>query len=997
MRRIGTLKVLVIFVLLAGVFNRYLLSAESASAGSIAGASQQKGAGQKDTGPGAVRFGRDILPILAANCFSCHGPDERNRKAGLRLDQEAAAKAVRPGGTPIVPGHPETSLIIARMTSLDPGVVMPPASSHRQVTPAQVELLRRWIAEGAKWGRHWSFEPIERPALAISKVSPIDQLVDRMLARNGLTRRPAAEPRVLVRRLWLDLIGLPPSPEVADRFAADPSPEAYRRLVDELLGRPQFGEHWARMWLDLARYADTKGYEKDVGRTIWPYRDWVINALNADMPLDRFTTEQLAGDLLPNPSESQLIATAFHRNTMTNDEGGTDNEEFRIAAVKDRVDTTMQVWMGLTMGCAKCHTHKYDPISHREYYSFLALFNQTEDADRSDEAPTIEMLSMAEKERRASLKARIEELDRQLPKLENPVDSAGPSGWSVVHIQEATAKVKATLTIQKDNLVTVSGPTSPEETFQLTLALPAGLHTALRLEVLPERLPGGQYAVGRQGSTGNFVLSGIKASQFDASAERTLDFSGARADFAEKNGDVTRAIDDDEATGWSVESRGREPHTAFFQFAQPLLLSADGHIRLTLSFQNGDSSTFRRFRVLTTAQDPARLELAQASPELRKLIDDLAAAYEVERNFTSTIVQLPVMRELAIDKRRATNIHLRGNFLEPGEVVSPGVPASFHPFPAAAPMNRLGLAQWLVDRDNPLTPRVWANRVWARLAGAGLVETEEDFGAQGSAPVNPELLDWLAAEYRDRGWSLKSLIRTIVLSDGYKQASEITPSLINADARNLLLSRGARFRLSAETIRDQALSVSGLLASRMGGPPVMPPQPAGLWRSTYNGRNWIDADGEDRFRRGIYTYLKRTTPYPSMTTFDSGSGEVCQIRRIRTNTPLQALVTLNDPVYLEAAAGLARRMLTEAEGIDQRAVRGARLALVRQVELREVAPLVALYREMERVYLAEPDKAEALISATRAEAPAGTTRPAFAAWIVVANAILNLDEFLTRN
>lgn len=1001
MRRVGTLKFLVIFLLLAGVCNRYLLSAESASGGSIATVSPQKGAGQKDTVAGAVRFGRDILPILAANCFSCHGPDERNRKAGLRLDQEAAAKAVRPGGTPIAPGHPETSLIIARMTSLDPGVVMPPASSHRQVTPAQVELLRRWIAEGAKWGRHWSFEPIERPALAISKVSPVDQLVDRMLARNGLTRRPAAEPRVLVRRLWLDLIGLPPSPEVADRFAADPSPEAYRRLVDELLGRPQFGEHWARMWLDLARYADTKGYEKDVGRTIWPYRDWVINALNADMPLDRFTTEQLAGDLLPNPTESQLIATAFHRNTMTNDEGGTDNEEFRIAAVKDRVDTTMQVWMGLTMGCAKCHTHKYDPISHREYYSFLALFNQTEDADRSDEAPTIEMLSMAEKERRASLKARIEELDRRLPKLENPVDSAGSAGWSVVHIQEATAKVKATLTIQKDNLVTVGGPTSPEETFQLTLALPAGLHTALRLEVLPERLPGGQpggqYAVGRQSSTGNFVLSGITASQFDASAERALDFSGARADFAEKNGEVTRAIDGDEATGWSVESRGREPHTAFFQFAQPLRLSAAGRIKLTLSFQNGDSSTFRRFRVLTTGQDPARLELAPASPELRKLIDDLAAAYEAERNFTSNIVQLPVMRELAIDKRRVTSIHLRGNFLEPGEVVSPGVPASFHPFPAAAPLNRLGLAQWLVDRDNPLTPRVWANRVWARLAGAGLVETEEDFGAQGSAPVNPELLDWLAAEYRDRGWSLKSLIRTIVLSDVYKQASEITPSLISADPRNLLQSRGARFRLSAETIRDQALSVSGLLASRMGGPPVMPPQPAGLWRSTYNGRNWIDADGEDRFRRGIYTYLKRTTPYPSMTTFDSGSGEVCQIRRIRTNTPLQALVTLNDPVYLEAAAGLARRMLTEAEGLDPRAVRGARLALVRQVESREVAPLVALYREMERVYLAEPDKAEALISATRAEAPAGTPRQAFAAWIVVANAILNLDEFLTRN
>ncbi|MFN7625008.1 MAG: DUF1549 domain-containing protein, partial [Acidobacteriota bacterium] len=378
-----------------------------------------------NTADASIRFGRDVLPILAAHCFSCHGPEEGNRKAGLRLDLEESAKAPRRAGTPIKPGDPAASLIMARITSADPDLVMPPASAHRKISPAQIELLRRWIAAGAPWGRHWSFEPVVAPPLARGATHPIDHLVDQALAGKGLPRRPAATPHTLVRRLWLDLIGLPPPPEVADRFAVDPSPQAGERMVDDLLARPQFGEHWARMWLDLARYADTKGYEKDLGRTIWPYRDWVIKAINADLPLDRFTTEQLAGDLLPDPDQSQIIATAYHRNTMTNDEGGTDNEEFRVAAVKDRVDTTMQIWMGLTMGCAKCHTHKYDPISHEEYYRFLAIFNQTEDADRADDAPTLEMLTPREKERRTELKAKIENLEKGLPPLDRPVDTPG--------------------------------------------------------------------------------------------------------------------------------------------------------------------------------------------------------------------------------------------------------------------------------------------------------------------------------------------------------------------------------------------------------------------------------------------------------------------------------------------------------------------------------------------------------------------------------------------
>ncbi len=947
-----------------------------------------------------VRFGRDVLPILSANCFACHGPDEKNRQARLRLDVEADAKAKRRSGAPIAPGEPEKSLIIARLTSADPDVVMPPPSAHKQVSWAQIEMIRRWIAEGAKWGRHWSFEPVTMPVIAGNR-HPIDALVSAALANKGLALRARAAPHSLVRRLWLDLTGLPPAPEMADRFAANPSPAAYERMVDELLGKPQFGEHWARMWLDLARYADTKGYEKDLGRTMWPYRDWVVNALNADMPLDRFTTEQLAGDLLPDPTEQQLIATAFHRSTMTNDEGGTDDEEFRVAAVKDRVDTTAQVWMGLTMGCAKCHTHKYDPISHAEYYGFYALFNQTEDADRNDDAPTMELLSPNEQAERQRRQAAVRLSSEQLAALETTgdgkADEAEARKWRVAPVAEAVSRDGATLAAQNDGVIAVSGKMPPEDTYVVTLALAAGRHTALRLEALPEKSASGQLAVGRSGTTSNFVLSELSVELLEPAGARPLKLSNARADFAEDKETVAAAIDGDEKTGWSVKSRAHEAHTAIFNFAESLQLANETKLRVRLSQQASDSNTLRRFCLATSDADPATLQPPVVPPEIRRLRDELAGAYKARKTFNDSLVRLPLMRELATDKQRATKIHIRGNFLEPGEAVTPGVPAVFGRLPDSAPRNRLGLAAWLVSRDNPLTARVWANRVWARLFGIGIVETEEDFGTQGSPPANPELLDWLAAEYRDRGWSLKKLIKTIVMSDAYRQASRITPALREADPRNLWQSRGARFRLGAEVIRDQALSVAGLLSAKMGGPPVMPPQPAGLWRSTYNGKTWVDAEGEDRFRRGLYTYLKRTTPYPSMTTFDGGSGEICQVRRIRTNTPLQALVILNDPVYLEAATGLARRMVLEARTPPAQVARGLRLALIRPLRKGETAPLVALQQDAQKAFEAAPEKADALLKSARATTPAGIGKPAFAAWVVTANAILNLDEFLTRN
>lgn len=941
-----------------------------------------------------VRFGRDVLPVFSANCFACHGPDASVRQANLRLDLETDAKAKHDGGFPIVPGNLEESTLIQRITSTDPDRVMPPPDSHKTLKPEQVEALKRWIAQGAEWGRHWSFEPIERPAgIAGDRRHPIDILVEASLRSKGLQLRPQADPHKLVRRVWLDLVGLPPSVETADAFAADPSEAAWERLVDQLLASPEFGEHWARVWMDLARYADTKGYEKDLGRTMWPYRDWLIKAINDDLPLDRMTVEQLAGDLLPNPTTDQLIATAFHRNTMSNDEGGTDDEEFRTIAVKDRVDTTMQVWMGLTAGCAKCHSHKYDPISQPEYYGLYAIFNQTQDADRFDDAPTLEVPTQAQEERRTALNARIAEVKGRLSESEKADVAKEDLRWRTPAVVELASQNGARLESQPDGSILAAGPSPAEDVYTLTLKLAAGRHTVLRLQAQADASNG----VGRNPRDPNFVLSELEVELGAGTEYRRLPLANPRADFQQEGWPVTAALDGDTKTGWAVSPRQRESHVALFEFAEPLRLDQEAALRITLRQHYGDSLTFRRLRLSTIDADPASVKLDEKSAETRKLIDDLAAANKELQDLNAGIPRIPVMRAMAQDRQRETRIHRRGNFLDPGDVVTAALPSAFRS-PAdlepASGIDRLAFAQWLTSRENTLTPRVWANRIWARLFGLGIVETEEDFGALGALPAHPELLDWLAAEYRDNGWSLKKLLKTIVMSRTYRQASESTPDLREIDPRNVLLSRGARFRLSAEVIRDQSLAVAGLLSLKKGGPPVMPPQPDGLWRSTYSGQKWINAEGEDRFRRGIYTYLKRTTPYPSMTTFDGGSGEVCQIRRIRTNTPLQALVTLNDPVYLEAAGALAQRM---AGHPDDPLEHGLRLALIRPVSDREVEPLRRLRDDLRDTFAADPESAKALIESTRAAVPSGVSAAEFAAWIVAANTILNLDEFLTRN
>ena len=665
-------------------------------------------------------FAAEVRPILQ-KCLPCHGPDAHSRMANLRLDSREAATGAEGGYAGIVPGDSTASRVMARVTA--DSSPMPPTGER--LSEREIETLAAWIDAGAAYESHWAFNP--PVASGPPEVSdpgwtrnPIDGFVLSRLDSEGLRPSREADRDTLVRRLALDLTGLPPTPEEADAFAADTSPEAYANLVDRLLNSSAYGERWARVWLDLARYADSMGYEKDSLRTIWPYRDWVVKALNENMPFDEFTVRQLAGDLLPDPSTDDLVATGFHRNTMTNTEGGTDDEEFRDAAVKDRVATTGQTWMGLTWGCAQCHSHKYDPVSHAEFYSLYAFFNQTADADRNDDSPTLEV---------------------------------------------------------------------------------------------------------------------------------------------------------------------------------------------------------------------------------------------------SEDVSTPVLSELSGTERRETFVHRSGNFMNRGERVEPGVPAAFHPLPPEAPRNRLGLARWLVAEENPLTARVAVNRIWARLFGAGIVATEEDFGTQGTQPTHPQLLDWLATEFMRSGWDVKGLIRTVVASATYRQTSDATAAALAADPENTLLARGPRFRLPAETVRDQALAASGLLSRKIGGPPVMPWQPAGIWQVVYSNRQWETSPGPDRHRRALYTLWRRTSPYPAMTTFDAPSGETCTVRRIRTNTPLQALVTLNDPTLMEAAQHLAGRAMAEA-GPDDEAIldRLFRLVLTRPPSAAERERLLALREEAARDLEADPASAAKLAS-----------------------------------
>jgi len=935
-----------------------------------------------------IRYSRDVARILSNNCFACHGPDDAERKAGLRLDTfEGATAELRTGNAAVVPGDPEAGTLLERITSHDPNEVMPPPEKGAPLDEKAVALLRAWIAQGADYEKHWSFTPPVRPeppAVSGATRNAIDHFVQARLETEGLAANPEAPREVWLRRVSLDLVGLPPTREEREAFLADTEPGAHERVVDRLLASPHFGERWAQMWLDIARYADTKGYEADRHRTMWPYRDWVIDALNADMPFDEFTRDQLAGDLLPEPTLEQRIATAFHRNTMTNDEGGTDDEEFRTAAVVDRVNTTMEAWMGITMACAQCHTHKYDPITIREYYQVFDVFNQTADSDKYPvETPVLKTPSEAQE---AELK-RVRDASREAKRaLKDAIDPAGERTKPEEFVWGSWYQLGP---IRCSDYNTALYPDFvPEGPVDLASR---HLDDSIYWQGAPDIVEGQAYSLSEENSAYYFY----RTIEVPRTTAAELSFGSDDGLRVWLNGELIASSDEPRgaAPDQNVVMAGLLPgvNTLLIKVA-----NGAGAGALIFSLKSADFPPALGELLVTAADE--RTEEQEAAFDQYQEARALVAKLEQEKTqLESSIPEIPVLEELPEDQQRVTRIFQRGSFLNPGEEVSADVPEVFPDWPEDAPRNRLGFAEWLVSEENPLTARVMANRVWERFFGHGIVATSEDFGTQGEWPTHPELLDWLATEYMAQGWSLKQLCKTIALSGTYRQSSAATPENLEKDPFNKLYSRGPRFRLPAEFIRDQALRVAGLLSDKMHGPSVMPPQPDGVWQVVYSGEQWRESKGEDRYRRGLYTYWRRTSPYPSMVAFDATSREVCTVKRTRTNTPLQALVTLNDPVYVEAAQALARRAVEEG-GLSMR--RRARwiftTALGREPSREEVDALLKLYRA-EYEHFRE-DESAALAMATEPIGPLPEDEDAhtLAAWTVVGNAVMNTDEFLSK-
>lgn len=1147
----------------------------------------------------AVDFKTEIRPILSNRCFACHGPDEEHVESGLKLDHvESAIAPADSGKAAIVPGDSQASELVRRVLSQDENERMPPPHFGARLTERETELLRRWIDQGANYSNHWSYElpkstrlPVEPSAWARQFPQWHGSAIDRMLLAKLETKQwdpsPPADRRTLLRRLCLDLTGLPPTLEQQEDFLNDDSPLAIENLVDSLLASPAYGEHWGRRWLDLARYADSAGYADDPVRTIWAYRDWVIRAFNNNLPFDAFTIEQLAGDLLPNAGPDTLVATAFHRNTLTNNEGGTNDEEFRNVAVVDRVNTTMAVWMGVTMACAQCHSHKYDPISQKEYFQVFAILNQTQDADRGDESPTYSWYSPEQRQRKQELEAELDRIQKQLDAPEDGLLAEqsqwvarlrSPIAWSPLPIASVASQSGQTAEIDAQGTALLSGnPKNDKLTVQV--ALPEGLKaeslTGLRIQSHPDpSLPGSGASRGdgnfvlthvaanlvqdaRTGTHGRFIrielpgkdrilslaevevyseginvaksgtatqsseilggapsraidgktsgewqensvthtatsespwwlldlgqtrsvdalavwnrtdnglmdrLSGAKIQLLDENRNevwqtaltkaaanhrwslqptQTWKANFASADYSQSGFAASNAIDADPKSGWAVggditrshalEIAGRvanapapgqplpfdperplqlrvelafesqHPNAVLSRFS--LGLSTDPRIDEWLALP-GDIAGKLRQESLSSEESQSlhRYYVSHVAPS-RAPLRERRARLQQELDGIKPITTVPVLRELAPGQRRETKIQLRGNYRVTGDVVQPGFPVSLaKPWlqtNSSESISRLELARWLVSRENPLTARVLANRIWESIFGTGIVRTSEEFGSQGDLPTHPELLDYLALDLMEGGWDLKRFIRSLVLTAAYQQRSAVDPKRFEEDPENSYLSRGPRFRVAAEQVRDMALASAGLLSRRFYGPPTRPPQPSmGLSAAFGSRTDWETSQGEDRYRRALYTQWRRSNPYPAMATFDAPNREVCVLKRDRTNTPLQALVTLNDPVFMEAAQGLARRVvlreLPKASAQEQ-IVRVFELAVSRPPSAKEIDVVFKLLSDAQSELQSQREQAMKLATDPLGPLPDGVDPIALAAWSTVCNIVLNLDEFL---
>lgn len=860
--------------------------------------------------------------------MSCHGGVKGQGGLSFLFEEEAKA-IVESGGKAIVPGHPGQSELMRRITSLDPELRMP--LEKAPLTGEQIKLFERWIDQGASWDKHWAYKKVVAPALpplaagldkADHAKNELDIFVGQKLNELGLTIQPRAEIFDLARRLALDLTGLPPSPGQVTGLIENPGPEAYREYIQSLLESPHYGEKWAAMWMDLARYSDTKGYERDDARTIWRYRDWLIRSFNQDKPYDEFLLEQIAGDMLPNPTDDQLLATAFHRNTMTNDEGGTDNEEFRVAAVIDRVNTTWETVLGSSFSCVQCHSHPYDPIRHEDYYRFMAFFNNSRDEDTYADYPVLRTFDSLGQEK-------LHQLDQWL------TENAGVES--------------------KDDIVHFIKTWQPS------------INSLTSDEFVNSELADTKWLVFR--NNGISRLKDVHLEGENRLIYRYRSFlPGGKLELLLNDRDGKKLADiniEDTGGKWAYQEVEINPVQGNFDIYFKYVNS-----NLKDPLKNG--LMFDWFYFTEAFPGEGNVGFVEA----KDLFWDL---------LTTDAEQTPIMQENPVSWARPTYIFDRGNWLTPTDSVTAGVPEFMNPIPNGFPANRLGMAQWLISAENPLTARVFVNRVWEQLFGAGLVETLEDFGSQGTPPVNQPLLDHLAWKFmHDFEWSLKDLLNYIVTSATYQQTSAATPGIMEKDPENRYLSRSPRIRLSAEQIRDQSLAVSGLLNRDMYGPSVMPYQPDRIWNSPYNGRKWIESTEGQQYRRAIYTYWKRTSPYPSMLIFDMMAREVCTSRRINTNTPLQALVTLNDSVYVEAASAFAHCMVEKGgKNLEEQIKYGYRQMLFKDISPEKLNVLRRLYGRLEggdKTGVTEQDGSEHLRRMK-----------------IIANTMLNLDEFISKN
>ncbi|HRQ72666.1 MAG TPA: PSD1 and planctomycete cytochrome C domain-containing protein [Phycisphaerales bacterium] len=1156
-------------------------------------------------GPGArvagVDFNRDVRPILSDACFKCHGPDEAAREGGLRLDTREGAVAARERGAAVVPGESGASLLMRMVTASDPAERMPPADSGKTLTPGQIETLRAWVEQGAEYSRHWAFVAPVRPAVPRADGgafegwarTPIDGFIAARLSEAGLSPSPEADRRTLIRRASLDVTGLPPTPEEVEAFVADDSSDAWERVVDRLLASPRYGERMALEWLDAARYADSNGYHIDNERHMWRWREWVIGAFNRNVPFDRFTVEQIAGDLLPGATVEQRIASGFNRNHMINFEGGAIAEEYLNEYVTDRANTTATVWLGLTMACAQCHDHKYDPITQRDFYRFYAFFNtvaeQGIDGREGNAAPTIMAPDPGQEAALAAVRASIE---RQAARVEGPlpeVDAAQAEWerslagelagrWRWLTPERAESSGGSTLGVLEDGSVLASGVNPDVDVYEVEAVVGAGRVGALRLDALThESLPHG--GAGRAYNA-NFVLTGfeVEAAPAKGGAFEPVAFAAARADHEQATFPVRNAIDGDPGSGWAVTGyERREDRTAEFvptepvgfeggtrvrvrlRFESKFTQHAIGRFRLAVSMDEGYASvarpaalgpwslagpfaaesadaaygtafgpeagedvawveradladgaiheltgmnaatylrrtvhspTARSLRVslgsddaikvwLNGAQvhanaaarsvapdqdfvdlalregenelllkvvnyaggyafyfdprgedgDAAPLPVALAaeraegerteaqrallrdhfratrSPEwlaMKATLEDMRAE---ERALLAAIPTVMVMQEME-GPTRETRLLARGSYEHPvGDALAPGVPEFLGRLPDGAAADRLALAEWLVGPENPLTARVFVNRVWQMLFGAGLVRTSEDFGAQSEWPSHPELLDWLAVEFVESGWDVKGLMRLILVSSAYRQSSRATADRLETDPDNRLVSRGPRFRLGAEAVRDTALAASGLLVERIGGPGVFPYQPPDVWKDVaydpfgqeFKGQVYVQSTGDDLYRRSMYSYRKRTAPHPAMAVFDAPNFETCVVRRGRTNTPLQALNLMNDPTYVEAARSLAERAMRAEGGAEGRLAFIFARTLSRAPTAAEAGVLLGAYERELASFRADGAAAEALVSVGASGRDTMLDGAEHAAWTMVCTTVMNLDEFITKN